>query len=119
MDDVAGDDLAGVDAGSVLEPHAPALSSRSLSRSRASFISAGGPDRAQRVVLVQRGEAEHGHDGVADVLLQRPAMALEDGAHRGEVDVQDLAERLCVELLAEVVDPLRSLKTTVTVLRTS
>ena len=51
---------------------------------------------------MQPGKTEHSHDRVADVFFQRPAVALQGGPHGGEVDVENLAERLAVELLAEV-----------------
>ena len=34
-----------------------------------------GPDRAQRIVLVRQGDAEHRDDRVADELLHRAAVA--------------------------------------------
>ena len=60
------------------------------------------PHRTQRVVLVQPGQAEDGHDRVADVLLDTPAVVLEDLAHLVEVARHDLAQRLGVERLAQV-----------------
>src|SRR5207249_4937270 len=59
----------------------------------------GGSDGAERVVLVDAGKAEDGHDRVADVLLDRSAVALECPTHLIEVARHDLAYRLRVELL--------------------
>ena len=60
------------------------------------------PDRAEGVVLVHAGQPEHGHDRVADVLLDPAAVVLEDRAHLVEVAGHDLAQRLGVERLAEI-----------------
>ena len=65
-------------------------------------ISYGGPDRPQRVVLVQPWQAEDRHDRVTDELLDRAAVAHEDGLHLVEVAGHDLAQCLGVERLAEV-----------------
>ena len=58
-------------------------------------------DRAQGVVIVADREPEDGHDRVADDLLDRAAVRLEDQPHLIEVEGQDLAERLRIEALAE------------------
>ncbi len=47
------------------------------------------------------GQAEDGHDRVADVLLDRPAVALDDLAEGGEVAGLEGAEGLGVEALAD------------------
>ena len=60
-----------------------------------------GADRPQRVVLVQLRDPEDGHHRIADELLERSAVALEDRSHRIEVPRHDLPERLGVESLAE------------------
>ncbi len=44
-----------------------------------------GAHGAQGVLLVDDGHAEDGHDRVADVLLDRAAVALDDLAHAREV----------------------------------
>src|SRR5712691_786079 len=67
----AGDDLTRVDADANLE----------LERSDHLLHLRGGSDRAQRIVLVRLGNAEHGHHCVADALLDRAAVALDDLAH--------------------------------------
>ena len=64
-----------------------------------------GTDRAQGVVLVRRGDAEHTHDGVADELLDRPAVALDHGAGIVEPACDDAAQRLGVEPFAELRRP--------------
>jgi hypothetical protein len=68
---VAGDDLAGVDAGVQLQAH-PGLAVEPLVQLGQGGVHAGGrPDRPQGVVLVGDGDAEHGHDRVAGELLHR------------------------------------------------
>src|ERR687892_1676044 len=47
------------------------------------------------------GDPEHGHDGVADVLLHAATVSLEDGTHPVEVRGHHPAEDLGVEALAE------------------
>ena len=85
------DDLAGVHADPRLEPvgchsfaHLP-----------------GRAYGAECIVLVRDGDAEDGHDRVADELLDRAAVALEDGAQVLEVPAHARAERLGVGRLAE------------------
>src|SRR4051794_11655231 len=46
-------------------------------------------------------EPEHGHDRIADVLLNPPAVPLERGAHLLEVPRHHLAERFGIQALAE------------------
>src|SRR6266508_5380995 len=67
----AGDDLSGVDADAGLNPQ---LGEGVAHLHRCS-------DRAQGVVLVHLGHAEDGHDRVADELLDRAAVALDDPLH--------------------------------------
>ena len=55
----------------------------------------------QRVVIADDREPEDRDDRIADDLLDRPAVRLEDQPHSIEVEGQDLAQRLRVELLAE------------------
>ncbi len=58
--------------------------------------SQGGADRALGVVLVRHRGAEHGHDGVADELLDRPAEALDVGLHALVVRAERRADVLGV-----------------------
>jgi hypothetical protein len=44
-----------------------------------------GPERAERVVLVHDRHAEHGHHRIADELLHRAAVPLDDRLHPLEV----------------------------------
>ena len=60
------------------------------------------PQRTQRVVLVHDRHAEHGHHRVADELLHRAAVPLDDRLHPLEVAGEQRAQRLRVELLAEL-----------------
>ncbi len=49
------------------------------------------PDGPEGVVLMDLGNAEHRHHGVADELLYRPAVAFDHRAHLGEIAVDDLS----------------------------
>ena len=74
---LAGDDLAGVDAGA--DRHRDAVVALELDVQR---VEPGAhverrADGPQGVVLVRLRHPEHGHDGVADELLDRPAVALD------------------------------------------
>jgi hypothetical protein len=60
----------------------------------------GGPHCADRVVLVHPGKSEDGHGGVADELLDRAAVALEDHAQLGVVAAHGLAQELRVGTVA-------------------
>jgi hypothetical protein len=61
----------------------------------------GAARRAQRVVLVQVRVAEDGHDRVADVLLDLPAVALDRLVHGREVAPHDAVQRFRVQALGE------------------
>ena len=87
----ARDDLAGVDADARL--HAER-------RQRVAHL-VRGSQRAQRVVLVQHRHAEDGHHRVADELLDRAAVALDDRLHPVEVAREQRAQRLGIRRLAE------------------
>jgi hypothetical protein len=80
-------DLAAVDADVPLDPER---------RQRGPHLQAR-PHRPQRVVLVHHRRAEHRHDGVADELLDDPAVALDDRPHLFRVLAQEMAKRLRVE----------------------
>src|SRR6476659_9648592 len=99
--DVARDDLAGIDPGAVLQTDAVVLLEPFVDHLEGFAHLHGRPNRAQGVVLMQPWQPEDGHDRVADVLLDRPAVSDEDGAHGLEVDREDLAESLAVQALAE------------------
>ena len=61
----------------------------------------GRPHRAQCVVLVCRGHAEDRHHRVADELLDRSLVALDDRLHALEVAREQAAKRLGIELLSQ------------------
>jgi hypothetical protein len=61
----------------------------------------GGADGSQRVVLVHRGDAEDGHDGIADELFDGTAVRLDDCLHLLEVTSQKGLQHLRVTVLAE------------------
>ena len=69
---VAGDDLPGVHAGPVLQAHPEPLVQHLVHVDEPLLHLERGPDRTHGVVLVEAREPEHGHDRVADVLLDRP-----------------------------------------------
>ena len=87
----ADDDLARVDADARLEP---VLGDR-LAHLRC------GADRTQRVVLVRDRDPEDRHDRVADELLDRAAVSLEDDAKVLEVAAHPRAQRLRIGRLPE------------------
>ena len=60
-----------------------------------------GANSPERVVLVRLRDAEHRHHGVADELLDRAAVPLEDGARVLEVAAHRRPQRLGVEPLPE------------------
>jgi hypothetical protein len=61
----------------------------------------GGAHRAQRVIFVKQRNAEDRHDGVADELLDRATVALQDRSGGREVARQGATHRFRIELLAE------------------
>ena len=60
-----------------------------------------GAHGAERVVLVHDRDAEDGHHGVADELLDAAAMALHDRLHPLEVACEERAQAFGVERLAQ------------------
>ena len=99
--DVPGDHLTGVHSGSVLQAHTPAGLEPLVDAGERLPHRPRGPDRPERVVLVEPRETEHRHDGVADVLLDGAAVAFQHRPHLVEIDVEHLAERLAVEPFPE------------------
>ena len=89
------------DAGPDDQPDAVARLQLVVERGQGALRFRRGLERPQRVVLVPERQPEHRDDRVADDLLDRAAMRLEHGAHDVEVAVQDLAQRLRIEPLAE------------------
>ena len=89
---IAGEHVAGVDPDPGLDlAHLP---------DRVAHLE-GRPQRPQRVVLVHRRDAEHCHEGVADHLLDRPAVALDRRAHRRVEPGHDAAHHLRIRPLGE------------------
>ena len=96
---LADDDVAAAHPGARDQPHAPRpleLVVESVEHRHALGCRL---DRAHGVVGARRGDAEGGHDGVADDLLDGAAVRLENEPHLVEVAGQQLAERLGVEPL--------------------
>jgi hypothetical protein len=98
---VAGDHQPGGHAAADLQGHVQLPLQLAVERGHLPAQLEGGPHRAQRVVLVGAGDAVHGHDGVADELLDHPAVALVHAPGRLEVAGHGAAERLGVEQLAQ------------------
>ena len=98
---VPGDHLAAVDPGPKADLQAAAGGELAVERGELGADLVGGPHRPQGVVLVDRGDAEDRHDGIADELLDRSAVALDDAAHRREVPRHQCPQRLWVELFAK------------------
>ncbi len=98
---VAGHDLAGVDAGSVLETDSVVAHELLVQFAELVAHLGGGADRAQRVVLVHEWEPEDSHDRVADELLDSRAVALERSRHYFEVASHDAPERLGIKPFPE------------------
>jgi hypothetical protein len=65
----------------------------------------GRPHGAQPVVLVDDRDAEHGHHCIADELLDRATVALDDRLHLLEVAREQRPQRFGVELLAQLGRP--------------
>jgi hypothetical protein len=76
-----------------------------------------GPNRAQRVVLVRRRHSEDRHHCVADELLDRALVPLDDRLHALEVAREQPAQSLGSTDSPSSVEPVRSQNSTVTVLR--
>ena len=87
----AGDDHAGVEPDAGLESE--------LGKRIAHFRRC--PDRAQRVVLVRGRHAEDRHDRIADELLDRSAVSLDDCPHPLEVANEQRTKRLRIDRLTE------------------
>ena len=60
-----------------------------------------GAHAPQRIVLVENGDAEHRHHGIADELLHRPPVTFDDQSRCVEVARHHAPQRLGIESLAE------------------
>jgi hypothetical protein len=60
-----------------------------------------GPNRSERVVLVELRDPEHRHHGIADELLDRPAVPFDHRGHLLEVTAHDAAQRFGVETITQ------------------
>src|SRR5581483_9615826 len=103
---VARHDLARVDAGPVPDRDAPALLELGVQLRQCVAHLGCGPHGAEGVVLVQKGQAEHRHDRIADVFLDGAAVPLECRSHLVEVARHHLSDCLRVELLSHRGRPL-------------
>ena len=80
----------------------PRSASSSIVQTPQALADLGGrPHRAERVIFVELRDAEDRHHRIADELLDRPAVALDDRLHLGEVAAHQGAHRLWVELFAK------------------
>src|SRR5215203_636261 len=97
----ARDDLAGVHPESQLEPRREVAFENLVERAEPVSKLRRGADGAEGVVLVDAWDAEDGHDGVADELLDGAAVALDRRAGEVEVATENVAQAFGVESLAE------------------
>ena len=95
------EDLAGVHAGSDLERHAEAALEIRVDLDEPFAHPQGSPEGSRRVVLMCGRHAERRHHGIADELLDRPALRLDLLPHRSEVRPEHLLESLRVQAFAE------------------
>src|SRR5437868_5988367 len=95
------DDLAGVDADPDLKPDPVVTLEALVERLEPLAHLQGGVEGTFRVVLADGWDAENGHDGVPDVLLDGPAPRLDDVGHLAEVGAQQRSQAFGVQLLAE------------------
>ncbi len=98
---LARDHLAGVDADPDGDPHTVVVLELVVQTFQGRLHLRGGPHGAEGVVLVETGDAEHGHHGIADVLLDGPLVAFQDRGHLVEVAGLDPPERFGIEPLAD------------------
>ena len=64
-----------------------------------------GADRPLGVVLVRDRRSPHGHDGIPDELLYRPAVVADDGLGALEVDAREALDLLGIPFLRERREP--------------
>src|SRR5207237_2427800 len=97
----AGDDVAAVDPDADRDADAVLAFETRAQRARRALDLERGPHRAYAVVLVGDRRTEHGHDGVADVLVDRPAVALDGACQDAEVRPERVAQLIGREFPAE------------------
>jgi hypothetical protein len=98
---VADDDFAGVDAGADGQRHTPLARELLVQVAETHAHVDGRPDGTEGVVFVRDRDPESGHDRIADELLNRAPVVLEDRAHLLEVAFHDAAEDFRVEFFPE------------------
>jgi hypothetical protein len=94
-------DLTGIDADPRLDLLAESLSDLDVQLAERPGHRVGRSHRAERVVLVQAGNAEHGHHGVADELLDLAAVAFELVPHATKEAGDQLPSRFGIELFPQ------------------
>ena len=92
------DDLTGVHTDADAEPHAPRLLKLSVQTGQCIAHAGGSPYRAYRVVFMDNGNAEDGHDRVTEIDLGSPAVTLQHGAHLIEAARHQPLQGLRIEL---------------------
>ena len=117
---VTRDHLAAVDADAALEADAPGLLELLIERRERRAHLERGPHGAERIVLVDDGNAENREHGVADELLDRAAVAFDDGPASPRSSATGAARSASgSSCRTSRVDSTRSAKRTVTGFRTS
>ncbi len=92
-------DLTRIEADAKRDPRAEALLELGVQPREALLHLPGCPHRPQSVVLVCDGDAEYGHHGVSDELLDRPAMPLDGAPHLVEVAEHEISDGLGIDAL--------------------
>ena len=98
---IACHDLTAVDAGADRDLHAPAALEVAVEAPQLLLQLERRPHRPPGVVLERGRHSEHGHHGVADELLDGPAVALDDRRGGLEVAQHHLPDGLGLEALAQ------------------
>ena len=98
---VTNDHLARVDAGARQDPNAVLAGKIDVHAVESLTHLERRSHRPKRIVFVYRRHAEHGHDRVADELLDRAAVPFERCLHRVEVTPHHTPERLRIEPFTE------------------
>ncbi len=96
---VAGDDLASRDSYAHVDRHPEGAAELVVESCESVSHLSSGANGPKRIVLVEGRDPEDGHEGVADVLLDRAAVPLDDCVHDLEVAVEHSTRRLRLEPL--------------------
>ena len=116
---VTGNDFTGVHPDPSRDPDAVLAFELEVERLQRLPHAGGGPDRAQRVVLVQPGDPEDGHHRIADELLDGPAVSFDHADISSKYRPMTRRSASGSSRSPRDVEPVTSAKTIVTTLRTS